>query len=46
MKIEKIVFEKKGNFNYIKQDYADLVIILRLKPHKVFRRKNHQGKRI
>jgi len=36
---EKLVFKNKGNFNYIQQDNADLIIIVRQLPDKVFERK-------
>jgi DnaJ family protein A protein 2 len=37
---DKIKFPGKGNFNYLHQDYSDLVIILKQKPHKVFERRS------
>ena len=36
---EKIVISKKGEFNFVRQENADLIFILRQKPHTIFQRK-------
>lgn len=36
---EKIVFKKKGNYDYSTNEYADLIIVAKQKPHKNFMRK-------
>jgi DnaJ-class molecular chaperone len=36
---EKIRFEKKGNFNYLQQEYSDLIFVIKQTPHPQFERR-------